>query len=182
MTNLLFPLVGSHFRPPASLVLACLEGGTPLRLEREPSNPYDSAAVQVWVKPSSIPENQHPKLEEELPGAGFELAELLAIPELMLGFLCSASNQRQLSKAPAGEVWSANVELPESTKEGKLLFSSTGQALVSVAVTQASERSPREIGTDFHSAYEKYFKAKKESGEEPLPITEWWEESNGRSE
>ncbi len=130
---LLFPLVGSHFRPPASLVLASLPAGSRVRLAPEPSNPYDPAAIQVWVVPGeAILESQHPKLEAELPGAGFDLAELLALPELMLGFLCSGSNVRQLSKCPAGEVWNQNTDLPEGTDEGKLVFSSTGQALVSV--------------------------------------------------
>lgn len=131
--NLLIPLVGSHFRPPASLVLASLPAGTELRLVPEPTNPYDPGAVQVWVSPASIPDSQYAGLEESLPASGHDLSELLAGPDLMLGYLCAATNGKQLGKAPAGEVWVSNADLPEGASEGVLVFSSTGQALVSVS-------------------------------------------------
>lgn len=47
--NIIAPLVGMHFRPPASDVVNLLPVGTKLILQREPLNPYDSNAIRVLL-------------------------------------------------------------------------------------------------------------------------------------
>ena len=48
--NFLAPIVGMAFRPPAGAVLSALPFSTPLLLRRQPSNEYDSNAVQVLLE------------------------------------------------------------------------------------------------------------------------------------
>jgi hypothetical protein len=43
------PIVGMVFRPPALRILAGLPFEAPLRLQREPENPYDENAVKVLL-------------------------------------------------------------------------------------------------------------------------------------
>lgn len=47
--NALFPIVGMHFRPPAQSMLNAAFAGIGMLLVREPSNPYDSNAIQVHI-------------------------------------------------------------------------------------------------------------------------------------
>ena len=54
MPHLTTPIVGSHFRPPAKLLLQWLPAGTELSLEPEPSNPYDPNAVAVFLPVESL--------------------------------------------------------------------------------------------------------------------------------
>ena len=55
MTDLLVPLVGAYFRPPAQQLLRHLPSGTELVLEPEPENPHDPNAIAVYTRSSSIP-------------------------------------------------------------------------------------------------------------------------------
>lgn len=55
MPYLLSPIVGTHFRPPAGLILTQLPVGTELILSPEPDNPYDPNAVRIELDGSSIP-------------------------------------------------------------------------------------------------------------------------------
>lgn len=49
MTKVLYGLVGMQFRPPeVKAYFAKLPNGSPLTLIREPNNPHDPNAVQVW--------------------------------------------------------------------------------------------------------------------------------------
>jgi hypothetical protein len=141
-TTILIPLVGAHFRPPASTLLAHLPAGSPVELIPEPENPYDASAVGVWISGADIPESD--SLRDALPASGHDLGELRAGERLQLGYLCSAANTRQLAKCPAGEVWKSNAEPIEVEAGGKLLFSSTGQALVSVStsVSEVEDSAP----------------------------------------
>lgn len=49
-----FPIVGSHYRPPAKAILEALPLNTPLTLHAEPENEYDTNAIQVLVASSAI--------------------------------------------------------------------------------------------------------------------------------
>lgn len=50
MTETIFPIRGAQHHPPASLILSFLGNGTELFLQRDPQNPYDSNAIEVWLK------------------------------------------------------------------------------------------------------------------------------------
>jgi hypothetical protein len=75
-TNLSAPIVGSVFRPPALTIIQSLPFGTPLVLQREPENPYDSSAIKVLL-PGFSPEGLHSSLfQEALASAIPDHAEL----------------------------------------------------------------------------------------------------------
>ena len=48
------PIVGQHFRPPASELLNMLPGSHPIELEAEPTNIYDPNAVKVVIPQSEF--------------------------------------------------------------------------------------------------------------------------------
>ena len=99
MTKLKTLLVGSHFVPPAKILLEHLKGGTPLTLVREPENPYDDHAVKVYCKPSDVPLSQREELALKLPGTGNDWEEMLASnAPVCLGHL-SSNNGKPILKA-----------------------------------------------------------------------------------
>lgn len=71
-------LVGSHFVPPAKIIIEHLPSGTPLSLTPDPENPYDEHAIRVSVAGSAIPASQHDELAVKLPGAGQDLESVIA--------------------------------------------------------------------------------------------------------
>ena len=86
-------LVGAHFRPPAKALLAVLPAGHPLFLRPEPTNEYDSNAVQVVLRTASLPKEAHflEELETQLAGQGFDLESIMDTPEWHLGYLPRAA-------------------------------------------------------------------------------------------
>lgn len=86
-------LVGAHFRPPAKALLACLPAGHPLFLRPEPTNEYDSNAVQVVLRTTTIPQDEFlaDELETQLAGAGFDLETIKGEDEWHLGYLPRAA-------------------------------------------------------------------------------------------
>lgn len=54
MKSYTIPIVGARFRPPADAVLQLLPANAPLKMHRQPENPYDENAIQLmlpdWVK------------------------------------------------------------------------------------------------------------------------------------
>lgn len=95
-------IVGAHFRPPAKQVLAVLPQGARLDLQEENDNPYDPAALKVFLPLDQIPEAQFPALEAELPGAGLTLEQLMSGGPLFLGYV-PAQDGKPLAKARAAE-------------------------------------------------------------------------------
>lgn len=95
-------LVGSHFRPPAKMILAHLPAGCELILEPEDGNPYDEEAVKVLVEEKLIPESQYPALDEELPAMGYTLEQVMSGGTVWLGYL-PASGGKPLLKAQQTE-------------------------------------------------------------------------------
>lgn len=123
MTSL---LVGSHFRPPAKIVLANLKGGTILRLEPEPENPYDEFALKVLVDGNFLISS--PELEASLEASGHVLEDLLE-QEIFLGFV-AATGGKPLRENPE---WKGNRDFLEWGIEGKVAslgFDGSGKALV----------------------------------------------------
>jgi hypothetical protein len=88
-----FPIVGMQFRVadgiPAPTIMSLLPPGSPLYLQREPGNPHDSNAIQVWIKgvASVIPESLDDIKEAcvDKDGTPYECPDLSS--PLMLGFI-----------------------------------------------------------------------------------------------
>jgi hypothetical protein len=85
-----YPIVGAHFRPPAKAILASLPAGAALSLVPEPSNPFDSNAIAVFVEPKEIPPSEHEALTEVAAGMGFEIEDILTAPAWHLGYIPKA--------------------------------------------------------------------------------------------
>lgn len=139
MTKLVvFPIVGMHFRPPATQVLARMAVGTELTLVIEPGNAYDPFAVQVWGDPASVPEELHAELAEAILGGGFDLGEVLAGGAIQLGYI-GASDGKVCKKY----AWVGNKELPKRVAQGALMgrlgLMSNGSAGVELSVEDGEE-------------------------------------------
>lgn len=127
MTNVIKTLlVGSHFVPPAKLLIEALPAGAKLLLRAEPENPYDEHAIKVWVESGEVPESQHPNLSTFLPGAGVTIEELLATPEWCLGHV-AASGGKPLAKVGLSQ---GTLEIGEIMANGpyvaRLMFWDSG--------------------------------------------------------
>lgn len=85
-----YPIVGAHFRPPAKAILASLPAGAALSLVPEPSNPFDSNAIAVFVEPKEIPPSEHETLAETARGMGFTIEDILTAPAWHLGYIPKA--------------------------------------------------------------------------------------------
>lgn len=90
------PIVGMFHRPPARAILASLPSGCELKLEREPDNIHDRFAVKVIVRSALIPESQYEDLENAAAGFGFQLQEILAQSEWMLGYIAAKDGSSAL--------------------------------------------------------------------------------------
>lgn len=84
-------LVGSHFRPPAKQVLAASRPGVRLRLQAEPENPYDPAAIKVFGQVRDmVPQAKWDELREELVACGEDLDSL---DEIFLGYIARSGGK-----------------------------------------------------------------------------------------
>lgn len=81
-------IVGARFHPPAQLLLEILPQGTPLILEPEPDNPYDSSAIKVSILPKDLAPHLKDLTTEMLINFGYTVERLQGICEpLHLGYL-----------------------------------------------------------------------------------------------
>ena len=87
MTVHTLAIVGAKFRPPAAGLLRVLPSASPLTLRREPSNAYDSNAIQVLVSRDVLARINTERLLEAVSGFGTSLADLAATPEWHLGYV-----------------------------------------------------------------------------------------------
>lgn len=78
---------GMGFHPPAKAILECLRAGAQLELVREPTNKYDPNALQAWIKPSTVQDEDRANLEVLLAGFGKSLEDFDEPPGWMLGFV-----------------------------------------------------------------------------------------------
>lgn len=118
-------LVGSHFHPPAKLLLEHLPVGTPVRLRPEPDNPYDPLAIQVLLDPRNIPESQFDELELALPGMGSDMESLLAQDFILLGHSAKSGGKPIIERGDPECVGNSEIfEVfgPFERLEGALLF------------------------------------------------------------
>ena len=119
-------LVGSHFVPPASMLLQVLPAGAELVLLSDHDNPYDDRAIMVCVAPEEVPEALRVALDCQLPSMGSSWAELEAQGLVKLGHvartggkpLLKAQAQLELKlsgteefRAAIAEAWPAKAKL-----------------------------------------------------------------------
>lgn len=96
------PIVGSHFYPPAKLLLSNIPLSFPLGLRPEPLNPYDPNATEVWLNPLDLPLNlaENSDFIQALAGFGLDLPELLASGPRKLGHLAAKPPKGTSPTAP----------------------------------------------------------------------------------
>ena len=127
MTYLISPIVGSHFAPPAKILLEHLPAGASLLLEPEPDNPYDENALLVLVDPAALPESQYPELELKLPGMGHSLEELLSSGKnLVLGHVAASGGKPLLKAAAKGKAYVGTLEFLALLRNGTAREASLG--------------------------------------------------------
>ena len=96
MSNeLMTMLVGQHFSPPATVILKCLRNGTIVRLEPEPTNPYDAGAIEVRLAPGQIDREKLASYAEDLAGHGSSPDEVDANDDggIRLGHVASSTGK-----------------------------------------------------------------------------------------
>ena len=122
-------LVGAHFRPPASLLLAELPSGFPLELRPEPENPYDPMAVAIWITidPRYLPP------DDALISVGWTQLDLLSKTEIQLGYLARQGN-KVLSRHPG--LISASEALALLPCEAVLQWGPNGEPFILLASPQ----------------------------------------------
>ena len=121
-------LVGSHFRPPAQLILENLPASTPLILSPEPENPYDEQAIKVILASENLglPENA----DEELANYGSSIGDLMEMGEIHLGYIAKSGGKPADGLPGNVEVLELMATSPNYTAE--LAFTPEGKALVKV--------------------------------------------------
>lgn len=133
------PIVGSHFHPPAKLVIEALPAGCQLGLERDRENPYDPEAIKVTVVLGAELTISDEGLADRIAQTGFDLTELCQSDEpMMLGHVAASSGKplgKRHSQGFSDEV--GNQEIGgaidnSSSWSAKLGFAGDGQALVLV--------------------------------------------------
>jgi len=140
MTKTLVSLiVGSHFVPPAKILLENLPTKAPLELVAEPENPYDANAIVVLVNPSAIPASRHETLREILPTMGHDWDEILAEGRaLSLGHIASSEGKPLLQARALNPALVGTLEILPFLENAKAWFSvgSDGKALVNVEIPE----------------------------------------------
>ena len=125
-----FPIVGSHFRPPAKGLLESLPAGTELWLQPEPDNPFDGNAIKVLLHTEAlsalagITPQQAARIGLATAPFGYQWEDLLAQAEWHLGYI-----PRGLAAGLAPQL--SGQELP-----GELAFAANGSPIISVAIPQ----------------------------------------------
>ena len=148
--ELLVPLVGAHFRPPAKQVLQCLPAGARLGLVPEPENAYDSKAIKVTVAcEAEVPSRQYDNLRALLEGTGTELEELIGggtvAPDLQLGYIAD-SDGKQLSASRLPGNREVGQMMAAGLVEATLAFGADGKPQVRVRPAQAEDEDDGDEG------------------------------------
>ncbi len=128
MSQVTAPLVGMHFRPPAKAILQCLPSACPLLVVPEPTNAYDSNALQVFVRSADIPASQHEELASASMFFGHSLEDILAQERWHLGYIKATE---ALHIAPRIQSLFSHEE-GEIAVKVSLSFDATGKPLVSL--------------------------------------------------
>jgi hypothetical protein len=136
---MLFPIVGSHFVPPAKALLEHAPAQARLVVRPERDNPYDGNASTVHLAWREIPQSQWDELRIKLAGYGFDLDDCSPEMEFVLGHI-AASGGKPIGKIEmaTGLSLSGTIELAalggaEWTElAGTLAFGGGGEPLVEI--------------------------------------------------
>lgn len=134
--TLSFPIVGSHFHPPAKVLLFILPSNTPLYLDPDPDGPHgDPDAIQVnWRPPTDQPTREALcrkllSIEDDLLACGFTPDDILSQSEFQLGFIPRSDNPR--TRGPDGGTLECAAAMAASPNHSAhLSFDPTGQPIV----------------------------------------------------
>ena len=113
------PLVGAHFRPPAKALIQSMPMSHPLELRPEPTNPYDSNAIAIWLDAHTLPDDSLEELRHTLPGMGSDIDDLMAQRHWHIGYI--PKTDAATLQAPIAEHGVCNAALS---------FDGTGKPLV----------------------------------------------------
>jgi len=135
-THYNLPLVGSHFRPPAKALIQSMPMAHPLELRPEPTNPYDSNAVAVWLDAHTLPDEALEELRHTLPGMGSDIDDLMSQRHWHLGYI--PKTDAATLQAPIDAAIEAHNLETDASGEGflrigqpaALSFDGTGKPLV----------------------------------------------------
>lgn len=117
--NLVLPIVGAHFRPPAKAIVQILRVDQPIYLVREPDNEYDPNAVKVVWKSSDLHPDDEETLTGQAAGYGFDAEMIKNVEEWHLGYL------------PAVYMSIYANLFPSTPLQGKVSFTPEGKTAVS---------------------------------------------------
>ncbi len=143
-TELLIPLVGMHFRPPAKTVVDHLPAGCPLGLVPEPENPYDPKAIKVLLTVTDLGEqvlSPSGELANALLGTGWDLEGLLAEGQIQLGYLADSDGKICRANGDPGNAQAAAMmaEGPVTATFAFLVRAAPGVKLIPRAEGQAED-------------------------------------------
>lgn len=136
---MLFPIVGSHFVPPAKALLEHAPAQARVTVRPERDNPHDGNAVTVHITFGEIPHSQWDELRIKMAGYGFDLDDCDESTEFALGHI-AASGGKPIGKIEmttglslAGTIELAALVGAEWTeREGTLQFGGGGEPLVQI--------------------------------------------------
>lgn len=117
--NTSYPLVGQRFRPPAVALCQILPSGAKLSLRREPDNPYDPNAIQVWLDPAEIPSEALGELQLLAQGYGWTVPEIQA-QHHQLGYIAREFATVLAPQLDSGQAFAAALSFDP---QGKTLVS-----------------------------------------------------------
>lgn len=130
------PIVGAHFRPPAKALIQSMPMAHPLELRPEPTNPYDSNAVAIWLDAHTLPEESLEELRHTLPGMGSDIDDLMSQRYWHIGYI-PKTNAIHLQPRFDAAIEGHNVETDASGDgfvrlghPATLSFDGTGKPLV----------------------------------------------------
>lgn len=146
--QLVAPIVGAQFRPPALLLLRVLPTNHPLILEAEPSNEHDPDAIRVLLNHTTL-DLDNEEIGKILSNAHLSnqsaIEDWVNRQELHIGYVAKSSNPRscQIDNHPS----IGNTEIHNALIHSKavkplttwrhpavLTFSMSGQPLVEVKI------------------------------------------------
>ncbi len=119
-----FPIVGSHYRPPAKALIAGISNGTKLFLRAEPQNAFDPNAIQILLHPSDIEESSYQTLNDELSGYGQDMDDINQQSEWHLGYI-----PKEIAKI----LRETNIVPLDVEIEGNYLIDFRGKPLVEIS-------------------------------------------------
>lgn len=154
MAKLTAYIVGMHFRPPAKDVVNLLPAGTPLLIQREPSNEYDEFAVKV-ILPGFHNEPPPVSVENTAESAAYDIRkamiedggygeDLLNPKDGLLHIAYVDSKKTGLAKMFSQDMLTAQIEAESDYNlyfDAELQFDLAGKPMVATDLTISDQPS-----------------------------------------